>query len=300
MASIHQVNHSGQEFNISYRSRLKNSQDYRFFDNSVNEGVRLWNRSKLNCNDNDHYKKFMQHPCKYIDSLVQKQEKKDILRFWGEYEGHSEFELLLNKSKYPAYNNPVALHRPFYCGKNINNQNTDPYIFGDSFYYAICGKNGLKNICNGDIILFGTEFGPEGNIEFHLDTLFVVKDIQPSILNSLYNKIYQESTLKRIGISNCTNGTIPIHTGKKFSDDSSIFSFFPAKLSKSIFGRPVIDTVWLGLKKTGSRRGSKSRQLESNENIASIWEEIAKEVIKQGFVLGTHANQLITKPKLAQ
>ena len=89
--------------------------------------------------------------------------------------------------------------------------------------------------------------------------------------------------------------------GKKFSDDSSIFSFFPAKLSdNNSFGRPVIDTIRFGLKKPGARTGSKSSLLKINENISSIWESIATEVINQGFVLGTHANQLKTKIKLVK
>ena len=54
----------------------------------------------------------------------------------------------------------------------------------------------------------------------------------------------------------------------------------------------MIDTTLYGLQKPGARTGSKSRELSSGESIQSIWENIATEIINQGFVLGTHANAL--------
>jgi len=299
MASIHQVNHPGQELRINYKTRQSYKNDYYFFPNSTGEGVRLWNRCFINGKSNSHKRKFFEHEGKYVDNL-DSSEKSGLLRFWGEYEGHSKFELLNSLLNVPYWVNPNAIHKPFFCSQNINDQNTDPFNFGDNFYYAICKKAQLKNIHSGDIILFGSEFGPKGNVKFYLDTLFVVEKEQDSILNSkLYDNIYMESTLKRIGISNCTKGTMPIHIGRKFSSQGKIFSFFPAKLANNnFFGRPIIDTENLGLQKPGARTGAKSRELSSNENISNLWQDIADSVLGQGFVLGTHANQLTTLPSL--
>jgi len=125
--------------------------------------------------------------------------------------------------------------------------------------------------------------------------LFVIEKEIPSIINSSFDEIFIESTLKRIGLSNCTNGTMPIHIGKKFCCDNNLFSFFPAKVfnnEKTGFGRPVIDTISLGLLKPGARTGAKSKRLENNESILDIWLNIAQSVINQGFVLGTHAENL--------
>ena len=294
MASIHQVNHPGQELNITYKSHKEHSYDYYFFQNSTTKGIRLWNRCFINNKPNSHKRKFIEFKGEYVDSIQNPTEKQGLLRFWGEYEGHSEFELLTPLLNVPYWNNPIAVHRPFFCNQNVNDQNTDPFIFGDNFYYAICKKSNLKKICNGDIILFGSEFGQKGKVKFYLDTLFVVKDSQPSILSNNYDLIYKESTLKRIGISNCTNGTLPIHIGSKFVHRCNIYSFFPAKVAvnNNGFGRPIIDTEGLGLQKPGARTGSKSKQLATEESIVDIWNNIGEEVIKKGFVLGTHADQL--------
>lgn len=293
MASIHQVNHPGQELNIKFKSRKTHIQDYYFFQGSINSGVRLWNRCSINGKPNSHKRKFIEHSGKYVESVDPTKEGKSLLRFWGEYEGHSEFELLIPLVNLPYWNNPWAVHRPFFCARNINDQNTDPFIFGDNFYYAICKKTNLKNLNIGDIILFGSEFGTKEDIHFYLDTMFVVENVQSSILSNLYDVVYQESTLKRIGISNFTKGTLPIHVGKKFSNDGNIFSFFPAKIaSNNSFGRPIIDVERLGLQKPGARTGAKSRELNDNESIEEIWKSIVNTILKQGYILGTHAEAL--------
>jgi hypothetical protein len=289
MASIHQVNHPGKEFEISHTSKKQSSQDSYFFNGSTVKGIRLWNR-------NDHYRKFIEINGIYVDSINNAVPKKALLRFWGEYEGHTEFELLNPINNDPYWNNPKAVHRPFYCNQNINNQNTDPFLFGDNFYYAICKKANLKDLCSGDIVLFGSEFGGKLNVKFYLDTLFIIKNSQPSILDdNLYDLDYQESTLKRIGISNCTNGTLPIHTGVCFSDSKKCFSFFPCNSQNSVdnsFGRPIIDTVSLGLRTPGARTGSKSRLLTTEEDINILWKNIAESVLKQGFSLGVKTESL--------
>lgn len=300
MASIHQVNHPGRELDMKFKIREKHSQDYYFFPNSQTNGVRLWNRCFIGGQPNSHKRKFIEHRGKSVASLSSRVEEEHLLRFWGEYEGHSEFERLTPKDNTPYWDNPSAIHKPFFCNQKANDQNTDPYIFGENLYYAICKKAQLKDIGNGDLILFGSEFGPKGNVQFHLDTLFVVERSQPSILDStFYDYTYQESTLKQIGLSNCTHGTLPIHVGKKYSPGCDVFSFFPAKqAAHRAFGRPRIDTERLGLQKPGARTGAKSRRLSEDEDCREVWTRIATEVIKQGFVLGTHADQLPILEKL--
>lgn len=260
MASIHQVNHPGRELNISFKSRKRHSLDYYFYSSNNTNGIRLWNRRLINGKRNSHKRKFIEINGKFVHSLRNSSEKEAVLRFWGEYEGHTEFELLVKSTKEDYWNNPFAVHRPFFCNQNINDQNTDPFIFGDDFFYAICKKANLINLGAGDIILFGSEFGLNPKVKFYLDTLFVVKDSQPSTLdNTIYDIVYQESTLKRIGISNCTNGILPVHTGIKFSDNQKYYSYFPCKpvSNNNVFGRPIIDTFRLGLKKPGARTGFK-------------------------------------------
>lgn len=292
MASIHQVNHPGKEPPLN----KNNPEDYCFCA-SGNKGVFSWNKSS-----NGHYRKFMEHKGRYVNSINASSESAGLLRFWGEYEGFSEFELLNNPNRVPYYDNPYAVHRPVFSTMYINDQNTDPYLFGEEFYYAICGKSGLETINIGDIILFGTEFGKNGDVDFYLDTLLVVDRVQPSIF-SIYDHKYQESTLKRIGISNNTNGTSPIHVGRKFINDCKMFSFFPAKTADyegfdKGFGRPKIKKETLGIKKPGARAGVKSTPISpevSPEEIQEVWKSIVEQVLDQKFVLGTHLDDLQTK-----
>jgi len=290
MATIHQINHPGQELIIRYKNCNKYKDDYKFNNNSINEGIRYWNRYDA------HKRKFIESYGKYVDNFV---EKSATLYFWGEYEGFSEFELLQWENKGNYWEQPCAIHKPFFFNQKINKQNTDPFIFGDNWYYAICKKNKLKNIQNNDIILFGSEFGSKDNEKFYLDTLFVVKQSLSSIIDkTLYDDIYIESTLTRIGINSCSKGNLPIHTAQNFSNNNSIFSFFPATIDKNSesFGkRPHFDADFmekLGLQKPGARTGCKSRKLTESENIIDIWKTISNKVIEQGFVLGTYANKL--------
>jgi uncharacterized protein YciU (UPF0263 family) len=186
---------------------------------------------------------------------------------------------------------------PFFCNLNVNDQNTDPFIFGDTFFYTICKKAQLKNLKPGDVILFGSEFGKRGFEKFYLDTLFVV-DKELSITNDsqLFNRIFIESTLNRLGLSSNSDNPTKIHSGVKFSlKQLQFYSFTPSKIaSAGSFGRPIIDTLKYGLQKPGARTGAKSRQINNDENIQAIWNNIARDVIGQDFVLGTHFNELTT------
>jgi hypothetical protein len=295
MPSIHQVNHPGRELEIKYRSRIKNIDNYYFLGESHSLGIRLWNRCEINGKQNSHKRKFIEHRGKYVKDLSDTTEKEASLRFWGEYEGHSEFELTNLPKQEKYWEAPTAIHKPFFCDEKMNDQNTDPFIFGDAFYYAVCKKTKLKDIGLGDIVLFGSEFGRKGSDKFYLDTLFVVDKVQDSILDGdIYDRIYIESTLRRLGVTEKQKGEMPIHVGKKFTSiQNDTFSFFPAVTEESKrFDRPVIDTEKYNLQKPGARTGAKSRRLKDNESVNIIWREIANDVIDQGFVLGTHANKL--------
>jgi hypothetical protein len=295
MPSIHQVNHPGKELHINYRSRKKNSLHYYFFPDSNQQGVRLWNKCTVKNKPNSHKRKFIEHGGKYIRDVSKPIEKSGLLRFWGEYEGFSRFELLSSQKNTPYWNNPSAIHFPFFFKDGIDEQNTDPYVFGDNLYYATCKKSFLKNIKANDLIAFGSEFGKRGFEKFYLDTLFIVQDELPSIADaSIFDEVYIESTLRRIGVTENISGNLPVHVGRKFSvRNTHTFSFFPAKVSNATgFGRPVLDTARYGLKIPGARTGTKSRVLRNDESIDDIWNDIALEVVSQGFVLGTHANPI--------
>jgi hypothetical protein len=300
--SIHQVNHPGKEFGISFRTRMKHTGDFVFFDGSKTEGIRLWNRCFINEKPNSHKRKFLEVAGKYVDSLKgTPKECGGTLRFWGEYEGHSEFTLLDPVPKATYWDSPGVLHRPFFCLEKANDQNTDPFVFGDFIYYATCKKKMLDNIAPGDLIIFGSEFGANGDVHFYLDTLIVVGSALPAVISGSFDRVYIESTLKRIGLSSCAREMPPIHTGRKCAADSSRFSFIPARLSRNErrgFGRPIVNTKKLGLQAPGARTGAKSVPVKSDEEIQRIWQEVAQSVLNQEFMLGTHVDPLPVRKSL--
>jgi hypothetical protein len=283
MPSIHQVNHPGREQYITYRGHRRHPDEYYFFPGSRTQGVRLWNRTMLGGRRNLHKRKFIEHSGAYVEELNHFQSNKNTLRFWGEFEGHSRFELLEAADAVPYWENPCALHRPFFCLQGMQDQNTDPWVFGESWYYAICQKARLRNIEPGDIVLFGSEFGDA----FYMDTLLVIQDSVEARWE-VFEPAYRESTLLHLGVSEHQKGTFPVHRALKHADSASLFSFVPAHLPESrLRSRPRIDTIALGLKKPGARTGAFSRQLFPYEQIDLIWNTIATQVLHQGLVLAT-------------
>jgi hypothetical protein len=129
-------------------------------------------------NTNDHKRKFMKNPGEYVTGLDGRDPERAELTFWGEWEAQAKVLERLDGSKGPKY-----LYKPFY-EKPTNytgKQNTDPFIFGDHFYYTCCRQykrtsNGkltptkLTRLQFGSVILFGSCIGNQ----FALDTVFVV------------------------------------------------------------------------------------------------------------------------------
>lgn len=157
----------------------------------LQKGIMPWN------NQPAHHRKFLEAKGDYIQNGVLLSAK---LRFWGEWEPDSYVRKLSTGSS------PRFLHTPFLrnplpalpsiplnmcgamptCGTQVvpqnRLQNTDPFVFADSFYYSICQQmtkagnpTALTKLDVGSIILFGSRV----NGQFALDTVFVVSDKKP-------------------------------------------------------------------------------------------------------------------------
>lgn len=290
MASIHQVNHPGKELPISFERRKQHADEYFFFDNSYSRGLRKWNSKPK-----PHYRKFMVHKGKYVSRADATIEIEALLNFWGEFEGPSEFELVQPNQNEKYWNNPTAIHKPLFIESERGDQNTDPYIFGERFLYAICKKTELDNLSPGDIVLFGSEFGSQPDVHFYLDTLLVVKD-EITIEGSEFDQSYMELTLNRLK-DNKTDNMLnkSIHSGVMFTDRKAAegcFCFVPVREAGNYpygFGRPVLknESITKYLRKPGAYTGYKSTALKDKNELKTLWQLIAKEVLKQGFYLGT-------------
>jgi hypothetical protein len=102
------------------------------------------------------------------------------LVFWGEWEAPS-YVIKRWEQKDPL---PRFLHRPVWERPATKGprQNTDPWVFGDSFRFSNCRQltpqrnpSALQKLTPGSMVLFGSTIGGE----FIIDTVFVVKDFCP-------------------------------------------------------------------------------------------------------------------------
>ena len=146
-------------------------------------------------NYKNHKRKFLETRAQYVDNNNNLQNG-EIL-FWGEWEPDSIVREII-----PAPNQgndlPHNIHNPLYItdknniplapqtirnrktGKYLLRQNTDPFVFGDCFYYSLCKQSRfvkLRYLTPGSIILFGSTINQNTpNAYFALDTVFVVGD----------------------------------------------------------------------------------------------------------------------------
>jgi len=286
---IIQFSHPGKELEIKSKG-IKNGRSYIF--NSANSGYRFWN------NENDHKRKFLKHQGWYFENIgntFKATPQKAELFFWGEWEPQSEFELTGNPySSQPSF--PHAVHKPLFSIRGIGRHNTDPFAFGDHFYYTNCKQKqtgkGLKmlNLPSQSIILFGSE---KNKTEFVIDTIFVV-DNSETVMNykkhpTKYPKILCEATIDLHGglpdWHNLYQGNMYDFKRHYSEKEPYTFCFFPCKVNCKTTGfeRPVIDWKKFGLQKPGAYTVLKEINYKSETD---FWNGIVVEILKQGFSLG--------------
>lgn len=134
-------------------------------------------------NEGQHRRKFLLANGDFVrdNNLM----KDTPLLFWGEWEPRSEIVKVLDKqnsSRLPKY-----FQKPVLTDYPIPRQNTDPYVFGEPFYYFCCKQSKkikrtksrrptqLAKLKRGSVILFGSTINQDShNPYFALDTVFVV------------------------------------------------------------------------------------------------------------------------------
>jgi hypothetical protein len=129
---------------------------------------KFWNRL-------DHQRKFLINDGRYLHAGSLEEGE---IAFWGEWEPESE---VINTISNRLPHGPRYIYKPYYIvPKSYQGlQNTDPFVFGERFYYEGCQqrtKNGptqLRYLSRGSVILFGSCIDKS---YFVLDTVFVVDD----------------------------------------------------------------------------------------------------------------------------
>lgn len=226
MPTVVQFIHYGDQYVINHQNLQQ------FYNYTNGNGVLYWNNGQ-------HHRKFLRSSGDCIDKIEVDHPQEDLL-FWGEWEPHSMFTILNNPPN--QHNLPHHIHRPIYCMQKMGNQNTDPLVFGDRFYYSNCQQKFriMKHLTPGSIILFGTQFGyskkNNANTYFVVDTVFVVKErIDYKITNKQVvfqnnpnlniSPILLDCALNRLG-----DGKYVLYLGAtKNEPEDGMFSYAPCK-----------------------------------------------------------------------
>jgi len=273
-----------------------------------------------------HARKFVLNEGSYIhyenkEDGVGKIITNEKIAFWCEWEAQSNYkELAINHGNLPNFINEL------FWDTVERLQNTDPFVFGDNFYWSFCRQNdqiNLRKLDKGSLIIFGSGFG--GN--FVVDTVFVVKDFYDYKLSSFRNdlKNLDCETLKEITLEAGACGvvgsidepTYRLYVGANYSDRDDfdgMYSFIPckpeSKLEKNSLGSIIkgFERPKISFKKDGkditvfdvcdkkekllinpssnATQSAKTICFNDAETITKIWKSIRKQIRNQELFEG--------------
>ena len=216
---------------------------------------------------------------------------------------------MIKKLERKQKGDPEYLYQPYYS--NLDNkqflQNTDPFVFGDNFYYVCCrqatkrGWTKLRFLERGSVILFGSCL----NEQFVLDTVFVVDsyiDIESlEQISQDVPKTYVDVTLKHIldntsdscikkNENNCTaSQNFRLYVGATFDNPvNGMFSFFPClpykQNSNKGFIRPAIQ-----VSNINPNLSQNFKILNSNQDHQQLWQQVKGQVEQADLKIGIHS-----------
>jgi len=256
-------------------------------------GWKCWNRGK-------HKRKFLKRSGKYVGCPGMQE-----ILFWGEWEPESKVQRI----EKPVPPGPCFIHEPCYVvPKSYRGlQNTDPFVFGEQFLYAVCLQRTfrqLSHLAPGTVILFGS-CKDNG---FVLDTLFVVGNRPPvdhSSAKDLEGRVckgYFEVTVNPWYKNSARGGACATANSQKCrlyfgaSPDNPVhgmFSFFPCcryEVDSTGLARPKID-LGIDLKQLVNPNkcaGVKYTPL-GLDGMKSLWDKVVEKVKNEHLEMGVYA-----------
>lgn len=281
---IIEFTHPGRQANLS-KDKRSNGVSHLLTDIQKGEGIRFWNFNK-------HKRKYIKIYGHYLANFNNEDfstsPNEDFLFAWVEWEPQSYFQKL-NPSDKRLY--PNAVHFPVFSNKQVGERNTDPFIFGDKFYYTNCKQSNLKeDLAPGSVIVFGTEY-QDG---FALDTVFVVED-SASAQEYLANKNAFPDFLRQATLDHKNlyehNSHLRIYSGVTYNEEQYKKSFKPFSFVPCAVGekgregvkRPMLNFYDFNFKSPGSRSVFAKVDGFQTEN---FWQKLVAEVLRQGYHLG--------------
>ena len=253
-----------------------------------------------------HRRKFLLQPGRHLAALDGTPVAAD-LAFWGEYEPPTR---LVQTYAAPAADGPRFLFAPAPVPFHRNQpplMNTDPFVFGDRFFYSICKQNNqkgptaLQRLARGSVILFGSG---QGRARFVVDTVFVVADYIDWNLSNYREKLrdvvppeYFHATLEPIAYEMRVRDLSPsqtfrLYVGATFDRPcEGMFSFFPclpaADGQAQGFARPTLRRA--GIVTDNLTQGQRLNPQPDVAAVRALWKDVARQVLDQGLHLGVHA-----------
>ena len=306
---------------------------------------------KKNCikewNIGDHKRKFLIAEGQFVQGKALSNPQN--LMFWGEWEPdsnivktysvvnpaiypthlHSPFIQLDKKGNVIKYNSklattPIACCRGKLsptCSKVCNQfENTDPFVFGDCFYYSLCKQeffSSLRKLDVGSIILFGSTISAKNNGPyFALDTVFVVGEMRTYTVKNYkkdlagfipryYDEIMGFATMN-------SKVELTCYKGATFSNPvNGMYSFVPCVPSNKIvnggFQRIVLREKDFTSIRIPAMKAKKKNPKFISDNLNSapkymesdlatnkqVWDKICQLVHSQGCLQGMNFNYII-------
>ena len=262
-------------------------------DDKKNGNFKEWNKSA-------HKRKFLKCQGEYVENG---ELNKGELIFWGEWEPPSKVERFsLSPNLAPQWLHTPVLPSIIPSPNQGFLQNTDPFIFGDTFKYFICkqynknGTNQLSKLEKGSLILFGSTHGKlRESSFFQLDTVFVVADYieyNTHDVNALdeikrIDYDYRNLVFKKAIPFGETPMKLRLYFGATYDNQiDGMYSFSPAKAwdnQNSGFPRLQLkDMEFI----TNNLNAAPKITETSPKDVKAFWEKIKALSIKHGCVEG--------------
>ena len=284
-----------------------------FLPHSPRRGIRWWNRQNTaTSKGNQHYRKYLEAEGQFITSLASKT-KVGRFCFWGEWEPQSVFTLAGNPTGKALL--PNAVHRPMLHIPDKETltglHNTDPYVFGEAFYYGLCKQrpwNALSQLNPGDIILFGTNY----TAGFSPDTVMVIAagtkagDYLNKQAPFTVPEIYQKITLDKpepagpnLYHPHCG---FTLYKARMHGSARSPFSFAPClphfrnkavtHVEKPIIPFDALDSWLAASGKSWNRKRNSKQAVRAFGSVDknTFFKELANCILQSGHALGTTVN----------
>lgn len=267
--------------------------------------------NKISWNRNSHKRKFVKNTGVYCDG-------KDLfskdLMFWCEWEPESR---IVQEIIGPLDYGPTFIYEPYYNKPTsyFGLQGTDPFVFGDNFYYTGCQQhlagapNQLRYLQVGSVILFGSCLSLK---HFALDTVFVVEkwidhnkynfnQVLRNLISDTYFDVgiapwYPEYTSSPNNTSTCEQlsniVSYRLYYGASFNSKmNEMYSFFPClpyKENTHGFVRPIIKIP--GIITNNLQQGKKLNPQWTIQIVKELWDVVVLQVLDQGLNLGVYSD----------